>query len=103
MFQEFKQDTLHEDLKEKVTMLEFYSKTCGPCKMLAFILKDLDKTYGDQVKIIQIPFEENPDLVKEFHVEGYPTIILFRNGEEVSRKAGLQQKPVIAKMIEEAQ
>ena len=70
--------------------------------MLAFILQDIEKTMGDQVKIIKIPFEENASLVCEYQVEGYPTLIVLKNGKEVNRKSGLQQKPVIIKMIEEA-
>jgi len=95
-------EELAQDLEQGAVMLEFYSKTCGPCKMLGFILKDLDKTYGDRLKIIQIDFEANPELVAEHKIEGYPTMILFKDGEELSRKAGLQPKPVIVKMIEEA-
>ena len=66
--------------------------------MLSFILKDIDKTYGEKVKIIKVDFEENPDLIEEHDVEGYPTLIMFKDGR-VSRKAGLQQKPVIINMI----
>ena len=59
------------------------------------------KTFGENVKIIKVDFEENPDLIEEHQVEGYPTLVMFKDGKEVSRKSGLQQKPVIIKMIEE--
>ena len=59
------------------------------------------KTLGEKAKIIKVDFEENPDLIEEHKVEGYPTLIAFKDGKEVSRKSGLQQKPVIIKMIEE--
>lgn len=101
MIKEVVVEEFENDKNNGSVLLDFYSKTCGPCKMLAFILADLDKTYADDVNIIKIPFEENPDLVKEYGVEGYPTLISFKDGEEVSRKAGLQQKPVIEKMIKE--
>lgn len=97
-----KVEELTADLSEGAVLVDFYSKTCGPCKMLAFILKDIEKTFGDQAKIIKIDFEEHPELVEKYNVEGYPTLIMFKDGEEISRKSGLQQKPAIIKMIEEA-
>lgn len=102
MLKELEKDQFEADLKEGAVLLDFYSKTCGPCKMLDFVLKDLDNTYGDDVTMIKVDFEENPDLIEEYSVEGYPTLVMFKDGEEISRKSGLQQKPVIQKMIEEA-
>ena len=101
MIKELVKEEFTADLSEGSVLVDFYSKTCGPCKMLSFILKDIDKKVGDKAKIIKVDFEENPDLITEHKVEGYPTLIVFKDGKEVSRKSGLQQKPVIIKMIEE--
>lgn len=101
MIKEFVREEFREDLKEGAVLLDFYSKTCGPCKMLAFLLKDIDGQLKDRVKIIKIDFEENKDLIEEYKVEGYPTLVMLKDGVEVSRKSGLQQKPVIVRMMEE--
>ena len=101
MIKELVKEEFTADLTEGSVLVDFYSKTCGPCKMLAFILNDIDKRFGEKVKIIKVDFEENPDLIEEHNVEGYPTLVAFKDGKEVSRKSGLQQKPVIIKMIEE--
>ena len=101
MIKELVKEEFTADLIEGSVLVDFYSKTCGPCKMLAFILNDIDKRFGEKVKIIKVDFEENPDLIEEHNVEGYPTLVTFKDGKEVSRKSGLQQKPVIIKMIEE--
>ncbi|MGX7106342.1 thioredoxin family protein [Hutsoniella sourekii] len=102
MLKEINRDEFQTDIASGAVLLDFYSKTCGPCKMLSFILNDMEKEFGDQVKIIKIDFEEYGDLVEEYKVEGYPTLIMLKDNEEISRKAGLQQKPVIKSMIEEA-
>lgn len=102
MLKEIVLSEFKEDIAQGPVLLDFYSKTCGPCKMLAFILNDMEKEFGDQAKIIKIDFEEYKDLVDEYKVEGYPTLIMLKDGQEISRKAGLQQKPVIKSMIEEA-
>lgn len=86
--------------KEGVVLADFFSATCGPCKMLSFVLKDVEKTLGDQVKILKINFEEQKELTERYGVTGYPTLVFFRNGEEKKRLQGLQQKPVILKELE---
>lgn len=80
-------------------LVEFYSATCGPCKMLAFILKDVAKGLPDDFTIAQIDFDKFPEKVEQYKVEGYPTMILFKDGEEVDRLQGLKQKPQIIAML----
>lgn len=80
-------------------LLEFYSKTCGPCKMLAFVLKDIDKTNPD-VKIYQVDFNENKQLKEDCGVKGFPTLLFMKDGKEVTRLEGLKQKPAIQAEID---
>lgn len=102
MIKELVKEEFINDLSTGAVLVDFYSKNCGPCKMLDFILKDIDEEFDGNIKMIKVDFEENPGLIDEHNVEGYPTLIMFKDGKEVSRKSGLQQKPVIIKMIEEA-
>ena len=51
--------------------------------------------------ILKVNFDENKDLTERYGVKGYPTLILFKDGEEVKRLTGLQQKPALVKAIEE--
>jgi thioredoxin 1 len=81
-------------------LVEFYSKNCGPCKMLSFVLRDIDKLYPD-FRIITIDFDENQELKERMSVTGFPTMLFMREGEEINRLKGLQQKPAIIKAIEE--
>ena len=78
---------------EKV-LADFYSETCGPCKMLAFVLNDVAKSVED-VHIVKVNFNENKEFLGQFDVTMYPTLIVFQDGKEVNRMKGLQQKPVI--------
>lgn len=100
MVKEISGKELKEETKEGLVLVDFFSRTCGPCKMLSFILDAVDKEI-EEVKIVKVCFEENKETVEEYGVEGYPTIILFKDGKEVDRKQALQQKPVIEKMIKE--
>lgn len=80
-------------------LIEFYSKTCGPCKMLSFVLKDIAKQ-KPEFPIYIIDFDENRDLKERLGVKGFPTMLFFKDGTEVSRLEGLKQKPAIIKAIE---
>lgn len=81
-------------------LVEFYSKTCGPCKMLAFVLKDIAKTMPD-FPIYIVDFDENPELKERCGVKGFPTMLFMKDGEETNRLQGLKQKPAIVKLVEE--
>jgi thioredoxin 1 len=80
------------------TLADFYSKECGPCKMLSYVLNDVAKEL-DGVEIIKIDFNANKEAVEKYGVSGYPTLILFDNGQEIKRLEGLQQKPVVMQMV----
>lgn len=85
--------------RSRPMLVEFYSKTCGPCKMLSFVLKDIDKSMPD-FPIYQIDFDENMELKERLGVKGFPTMLFFKDGKEVERMDGLKQKPAIVKVIE---
>lgn len=91
-------EELDQIVKEGKVLVEFYSKTCGPCKMLGFVLKDVAKDV-DGVEIVTLDFDANKDAVEKYQVSGYPTMIFFKDGQEIERVKGLQQKPRIIQMI----
>lgn len=80
-------------------LLEFYSKTCGPCKMLAFVLKDVSRN-DPEFPIYTVEFNENKELKERCGVKGFPCMLFMKDGQEVSRLEGLKQKPVIVREIE---
>lgn len=84
-----------------LVLADFFSTTCGPCKMLGFVLKDVEKEFGDNLTILKVDFDQNKDLTAEYGVTGYPTLVLLKDGAEVGRLQGLQQKPVIIKLVQE--
>ncbi len=101
MLKEVTQEEFRQEVDKGLVLADFFSSTCGPCKMLSFVLNDVDKTCGDKVNILKVDFDKNKELVEEYEVSGYPTLILMRDGVELKRTTGLQQKPVIIKMIED--
>ncbi len=102
MLKEVMENEFRQSSKEGLVLADFYSTTCGPCKMLSFVLGDVEKACGDKVNIMKLDFDKNRALADEYRITGYPTLILLKDGEEIKRMTGLQQKPAIIKMIEEA-
>lgn len=100
MIQEINTEQYDAMSHDGAMMLEFYSKTCGPCKMLAFVLRDVDKMMPD-FSIYTIDFDENKELKERLGVKGFPTILLMKDGKEINRLTGLKQKPAIVKAIKE--
>ena len=91
-------DALDALVSQGNVLVDFYSKTCGPCKMLNFVLKDIAKNL-ENTEILLVDFDVNKEAVEKNGVEGYPTMIFYKDGQEMERMRGLQQKPVILKMI----
>jgi len=92
--------TLDQMIKAGKVLAIFHSTTCGPCKMLRFVLKDVAREV-EGLEIVEIDFDQNKESIEQYGVEGYPTILLFKDGSEHARLKGLQQKPVILKLIRE--
>ena len=100
MLKEVNSEEFKELAGKGLVLADFFSTTCGPCKMLGFVLK-VEKEFGDDLTILKVDFDQNKDLTAEYGVTGYPTLVLLKEGEEVGRLQGLQQKPVIIKLVEE--
>lgn len=92
--------TFSEIIKQHPLVLVDFSATwCGPCQMLAPILKDLKEHYGDKISVIKIDVDKNNSLASSYHVQGVPTMILFRNGEQVWRQSGVLTLPQLIEVV----
>ena len=73
-------------------LIDLWAEWCGPCKMMAPILKDVKKELGDSVTIIKVDVDRNPQAANEYQVQGVPTLILFKNGKLLWRQSGVIPK-----------
>lgn len=85
---------------ESPVLVDFYADWCGPCKMLAPILKQVKQELGDSVKIVKIDVDKNQSIASKYQVRGVPTMLLFKNGKQLWRQSGVLQKNDIVKVIQ---
>jgi len=84
---------------EKPVLVDFSAAWCGPCKMMAPILKQVKQELGEAVTIIKIDVDKNPVSANEFQVQGVPTLILFRKGQQLWRQSGVVPKSALVETI----
>lgn len=88
---------------DKPVLVDFFADWCGPCKTLAPILKDTKDELGEDVKIVKIDVDRNQQLSEKYQVRGVPTLILFKNGQQLWRQSGVVQKAALVQLIKSHQ
>jgi len=73
-------------------LVDFTAVWCSPCKMLDPVVKQLAEDWAEQVKVVKLDVDHNPNLAMQYQVFGVPTLMLFVNGEPSERISGYQPK-----------
>ena len=92
----FEADVLQSD---KPVLTDFWAEWCGPCKMIAPVLKDIADE-RDDVTIAKLDVDTNPGTAMRYGVQSIPTMILFKNGEEAARLVGAMSKERLISQLE---
>jgi thioredoxin 1 len=74
---------------DKPVLVDFFATWCGPCKMMTPVLHEVKAAMGDQVTILKIDVDKNPEVSGQFQVQGVPTLIIFRQGKVKWRQSGV--------------
>ena len=84
---------------ERPVLIDFFATWCGPCKMLAPILKEVKDNLGDRISIIKIDVDKNQQIASKYQVRGVPTMILYQEGKQLWRQSGVLTKDEIIRVI----
>lgn len=95
-----KDDFENEVLKSETPVLvDFFATWCGPCKMLSPVLEQVaDET--QKAKILKVDIDEGMEIAEKYGIMSVPTLILFKEGKEVTRELGFRQKKQIIDLID---
>ena len=82
-------------------LVDFSAEWCGPCKMMAPILKEVKAEVNEAVKVIKIEVDKSPQAAGVYQIQGVPTLILFQKGQILWRKSGVTSAKELVKIISE--
>ncbi len=74
---------------EKPVVVDFSAEWCGPCKMMAPVLKEAKDMVGETATIIKIDVDRNPAVAGSYNINSVPTLIIFKGGQIKWRKSGV--------------
>ena len=81
-------------------LVDFWAEWCGPCRALAPKLEEISDEMGEKIQVLKLKIEENPQAPAEYGVRGIPTMILFKDGQQVENIVGNLPKEQIVEAIQ---
>lgn len=94
--------SFEEGTKSGVVLVDFFAEWCGPCKMLTPILDELADEMQGRMVVAKLDIDQAQRTTQQFDVTSVPTLVLFKNGQEIERVIGLKDKGSLQGMLEAA-
>lgn len=91
-------ETYAELVKEGIVMVDFFGKTCGPCKMLARVLEELDDEFPF-LNIVKVDVDDCPKTAEQFKINGIPDVYYYKDGEIITHESGFGSKEMVLESL----
>jgi thioredoxin 1 len=104
MVQELTADRFDLDVlaSETPVLVDFWSPSCGPCRLQDPVLKEIAAELDGQVQVKKVNVWDEPDLATQFQISAVPTLLIFKNGEVVRSLVGYHDKAKLLRALHEA-
>jgi thioredoxin 1 len=99
-------DVTDADFEERVlgsdgvVLVDFWAEWCVPCHMVSPVVEEIGRDKGEALQVAKLNIDDNPDVTRRFGVMSIPTLMLFKDGEEVARVVGARGKDALLKEID---
>lgn len=87
-------------LDEGVSVVDFWAEWCGPCRMIAPIIEELAHDYDGKVTVGKLNVDHNPEVSMKYGIRSIPTILIFKDGQQVEKIVGVTTKQNLSSKIE---
>ena len=84
----------------ETVLVDYWAEWCGPCKMIAPVLEEIAGTYAGKIKIAKMDVDANQEVPAKYGIRGIPTLILFKDGQEVAKKVGAMSKSQLTAFLD---
>jgi thioredoxin 1 len=91
--------TFTAETNNGIVLADFFATWCGPCKMIAPVLEELDQDMGKQVKIVKIDVDQNQETANKFGIMSIPTLLVMKDGKVVDTLVGLKSKEALEEAL----
>jgi thioredoxin 1 len=88
----FESDVLKAD---KPTLVDFWAEWCGPCRMVAPVVEEIAAELDGKIRVAKMDVDSNRETPMSYGIQGIPTLILFKDGEEAARIVGFRPKDAV--------
>ena len=83
-------------------LVDFWAAWCGPCRMIAPVIESIAEKFDGRIKVGKVNVDEEPEISLEYNIASIPTVMIFKNGEEVSKSIGYSDEAEIEQLVLEA-
>ncbi len=83
-------------------LVDFWAEWCGPCKMLSPVIEELAAEFEGRVKVLKMNIDDHPNTPSKIGIRSIPTLIIFKEGNQIAVKTGALPKSSIAAWINDS-